>query len=72
MNDHTQRAGATEEPLAEPKTPLDRACRALADIALSVTHHDIDPSEPEAIHEIRIMERKFKAYLTGWLRSYRK
>lgn len=51
------------ERLPEPITLLDEAVRQLSDIAISVTHHDIDPSEPEAIHEMLAMERRFRPVL---------
>lgn len=51
------------ERLPEPITLLDEAVRKLAEAAMSVTHHDIDSSEPEAIHEILAMERKFRPVL---------
>jgi hypothetical protein len=51
------------ERLPDPVTLLDKAVRELSDIAMSVTHHDIDPSEPEAIHEMLSMERRFRPVL---------
>ena len=51
------------ERLSDPVTLLDKAVRELSDIAMSVTHHDIDPSEPEAVHEMLSMERRFRPVL---------
>ena len=55
------------ERLPEPVTLLDKAVRELSDIAMSVTHHDIDPSEPEAVHEMLSMERRFRPVLRRFL-----
>ena len=58
-----------KEQLPEPITLLDKAVRELSDIAMSVTHHDIDPSEPEAIHEMLAMERRFRPVLRKFSRK---
>ena len=55
--------------LKSPKTPSAELLRALAQAAMSVTHHDADPEfEVEAAHEVETMERRFSALLRGKLR----
>lgn len=53
--------------LREPKGFFQVTVRRLAEAAMSVTHHDIDYAEPEAIHEIQAMERLFTLILRGKL-----
>lgn len=53
--------------LREPKGFFQVTVRRLAEAAMSVTHHDIDYAEPEAISEIQAMERLFTSILRGKL-----
>jgi hypothetical protein len=55
-----------EERLKEPRTPFARLLRSLAADAMAVTHHDIDFSEPEAVHEIEQMEKRFGRTLRSY------
>lgn len=57
---------------AAAKTPFEELLYDLADAAMKVTHHDIDPSEPEAIHEIQAMERRFRPILRSYLAGMRR
>lgn len=54
-------------PLKTPKGRFQEMVRRLAEEAMSVTHHDIDHAEPEAIHEIEAMELRFTNILRGYL-----
>ena len=63
--DLTAKPGIVRE-LREPQTRFEELLRDLARVAMSVTHHDIDDREPEAIHEIELMERNFRAVLTRY------
>lgn len=57
--------------LREPKGFFQTTIRQLAEKAMQITHHDIDHSEPEAIHEIQAMERAFTNILRGKLATRR-
>lgn len=56
-----------KEPLREARTPRERLLRALADAAMSVTHHDAHEAEPGYIHEVEAMEKRFALILRGKL-----
>ncbi len=55
--------------LNEPSTVLEETMRALAEAAMSCTHHDIGDTEPEYIHEVNAMEHKFRPILQAFLRK---
>lgn len=55
--------------LRTPKGFFQETVRRLAEVSMSVTHHDISHNEPEAIHEIQVMERRFTNILRGKLIS---
>ena len=55
--------------LREPNGDFQWTIRRLAEAAMSVTHHDIDSREIEAIHEINSMECKFTNILRGKFKS---
>lgn len=55
-----------------PKTPFGELLHDLADAAMSITHHDIDPSEPEYIHEVEAMERRFRPILRSYFAGMRR
>ena len=56
------------EPLADPVGKVATLVRALAEAAMSVTHHDAAETEPGYIHEVQSMERRFTALLRGKLK----
>ena len=58
--------------LPDPKNSFQVLMRRLAEAAMSCTHHDIDHSEPEAIHEIVNMERRFSKILKGKVKPMRR
>jgi hypothetical protein len=56
--------------LRPPRTKRQELLRALAEAAMSITHHDADPNhEPGAAREVESMEQKFSALLRGKLRE---
>ncbi|MBM7046084.1 hypothetical protein [Rhizobium lusitanum] len=55
--------------LREPKGLFQETVRKLSEAAMSVTHHDIDYAEPEAVNEIQSMERMFTNILRGKIRG---
>lgn len=54
--------------LREPRGLLEECLRELSVAAMSVTHHDIDHREPEAIHEMAYMEQKFRVIINRFTR----
>ncbi len=63
------RTCAGNESLSTPRTPFAETLRRLADAAMSVTHHDAATDEPGYIHEVQIMENKFRRILRSYLAS---
>jgi hypothetical protein len=63
---HSEDQGAR---LKEPKTKMGVLVRRLAEVAMSVTHHDAADTEPGYIHEVQSIERKFTAILRGKLKG---
>lgn len=55
----------TSQRLREPKGKFQEVIRQLAEIAMSVTHHDASDDEPGYILEVRVMERRFTNLLRG-------
>lgn len=51
--------------LREPKGKFQELIRRLAEVAMSVTHHDAAHHEPGYIHEVQSMERQFTNILRG-------
>lgn len=61
--------GNKRDLLQTPKTKMGVLVRRLAEIAMSVTHHDASDTEPGYVHEVQLMEQKFTAVLRGKLRA---
>ncbi len=59
------------EKLRDPQNAFQQTMRELAEIAMSVTHHDASEDEPGYIHEVESMERRFSRLLKGKLKSMR-
>lgn len=55
--------------LPEPRTPLAALLRALAENAMSVTHHDASETDPEYRHEVQDMERRFRPLILVYMAS---
>lgn len=55
-----------QPPLPEPKTPFQELVRRLAEVAMQVTHHDASETEAGYIHEVRLMERRFRVLLRSY------
>ena len=53
--------------LLEPTTRFAELLRNLASAAMSVTHHDAASDEPGYIHEVQVMERRFRNLLRSYL-----
>ncbi len=51
--------------LRVPKGALQQLVRQLAEVAMSVTHHDASETEIGYIYEVQAMERRFTNILRG-------
>jgi hypothetical protein len=51
--------------LPEPRSRYAELLRRLAEAAISVTNHDAGEHEPGYMHEVEVMEKKFRHILSG-------
>lgn len=61
--------GIDTEALRETATDFQRLLRRLAEIAMSVTHHDANESDPGYVHEVVDMERRFRPVINAYTRT---
>lgn len=57
--------------LSNPRTPFQELLRQLAEIAMSITHHDASETEEGYIHEVSRMELHFRKALSKYSARYR-
>lgn len=59
----------SQDKLREPRGRFQETVRKLAEAAMTATHGDIAEHEPEYIHEVQQMERRFTNILRGKLQA---